>query len=87
MWSSTLNKSQRMKTEKCAHEEEGVFESKSLAFLPAEAHVPQNPVLVIIKVDLSGRREERVCQFTCDAVKTVVQVRLQTIRVIYWVEA
>lgn len=66
--------------------EEFLMEKKSLAFLPAEAHVPQNPVLVIVKVDLSGRREESVCQFACDAVKTVMQVGLQTIRVIYRVE-
>lgn len=76
-----------MRTEIDVHGEGGVFDSKSLAFLPAEAHVPQNPVLVIIKVDLSSRREERMGQFTCGAIKTVMEVGLQTICVIYWVEA
>lgn len=42
------------------------------AFIPAEAHVSQNPILVIIEVDLSGLREEGVGQFTGDAVETVV---------------
>lgn len=76
-----------MRNETDVHGEGGGFDSKSLAFLPAEAHIPQNPVFVIIKVDLSGRREESVCQFTCGPIETVVQVGLQTIGVIYWVEA
>lgn len=57
------------------------------AFIPAEAHVSQNPVLVIIEVDLSGLREESVGQFSSDAVETVVQVGLQTVGVVSRVEA
>lgn len=57
------------------------------AFIPAEAHVSQNPVLIIIKVYLSGLREEGVRQFSSDAVETVVQVGLQTVGVVSRVEA
>ncbi len=62
-------------------------EKKTRAFIPAEAHVSQNPVLVIIKVDLSGLRKEGVGQFSGDAVETVVQVGLQTVGVVSRVEA
>lgn len=57
------------------------------AFLPAEAHVSQNPVFVVVEVDLSRRREEGVSQFSCDAVETMVQVGLQTVCVVDGVEA
>lgn len=57
------------------------------AFLPAKAHVSQNPIFVVIKVDLASWREERVSQFSCDAIKTMVQIRLQTVRVVDGIEA
>lgn len=49
---------------------------KTLAFLPAEAHVSKNPVFVVVKVDLACRREECMSQFSCDAVETMVQIGL-----------
>lgn len=60
---------------------------KTHAFLPAKSHVSQNPVFVVIKVDLASWREECVSQFSCDAVETVVQVGLQTVCVVDGVEA
>lgn len=57
------------------------------AFFPAEAHVSQNPILMVVKVDLARRREESMCQFASDAVETVVQVGLQTVCVVDGVEA
>lgn len=42
---------------------------------------------MVVEVDLASRREERVSQFPRDAVETVVQVRLQTVRVVDGVEA
>lgn len=60
---------------------------KTHAFLPAKAHVSQNPVFMVVKVDLASWREESMSQLSCDAVKTVVQVGLQTVRVVDGVEA
>jgi len=60
---------------------------RTRAFLPAKAHVSQNPVFVVVKVDLASWREERVSQFSRDAVETMVQVGLQTIGVVGGVEA
>lgn len=60
---------------------------KTRAFLPAKAHVSQNPVFVVVEVDLASWREERVSQFSCDAVETMVQVGLQTVCVVDGVEA
>lgn len=60
---------------------------KTHAFLPAKAHVSQNPVFVVVKVDLASWREECVSQFSCDAVETMVQVGLQTVCVVDGVEA
>lgn len=59
---------------------------KTHTFLPAKAHVSQNPVLMVVEVDFASWREERVSQFSCDAVETVVQVRLQTVCVVDGVE-
>lgn len=42
---------------------------------------------MVVEVDLTGWREERVSQFSRDAVETMVQVRLQTVRVVDGVEA
>lgn len=60
---------------------------KTHAFLPAKAHVSQNPVFAVIKVNLASRGEEGVSQFSCDAVETMVQVGLQTVCVVDGVEA
>lgn len=60
---------------------------KTHAFLPAKAHVSQNPVLVVVEVDLTSWREECVSQFSCDAVETMVQVGLQTVCVVDGIEA
>lgn len=60
---------------------------KTHAFLPAEPHVSQNPVFVVVKVNLACWREERMSQFSCDAVETMVQVGLQTVCVVDGVEA
>lgn len=60
---------------------------KMRAFLPAEAHVSQNPIFVVVKVDLACWREERVSQFSCDAIETMVQVGLPTVCVVDWIEA
>lgn len=57
------------------------------AFLPAKAHVSQNPVLVVIEVDLSGLWKECVGQFSRDAVETVVQVGLEAVGVVDGVES
>lgn len=42
---------------------------------------------MVIKVDLASWREERMSQFSCDAVETMMQVGLQTVRVVDGVEA
>jgi len=57
------------------------------AFLPAEAHVSQNPVFVVVKVNLACWREESMSQFSCDTVETMVQIGLQTVCVVDGVEA
>lgn len=60
---------------------------KTHAFLPAKAHVSQNPVFVVVKVDLASWREESMSQFSCDAIETMVQVGLETVSVVDGVEA
>lgn len=60
---------------------------KTHAFLPTKAHVSQNPVFVVVEVNLASWREESMSQFSCDAVETMVQVGLQTVRVVDGVEA
>lgn len=57
------------------------------AFLPAKAHVSQDPVLVVVEVDLASLRKERVSQFSCDAVETLVQVGLETVGVVGGIES
>ncbi len=57
------------------------------AFLPAKAHVSQNPVFVVVEVDLATWREKCVSQFSCDAIETMVQIWLQTVSVVDRVEA
>lgn len=42
---------------------------------------------MVVEVDLASWREERVSQFSCDAVETMVQVGLQTVGVVDGVEA
>lgn len=57
------------------------------AFFPAEAHISQNPVLMVVKVDLACRWEESMGQFSGDAVETMVQVGLQAVCVVDGIEA
>lgn len=57
------------------------------AFLPAKAHVSQNPVLIVIKVDLSSWWKECVSQFSCDAIETMVQVGLEAVGVVDGIES
>lgn len=61
--------------------------TKINAFLPAEAHVSQNPVFMVVKVNLACCWEECMGQFSCDAVETMVQLGLQTVCVVDGVEA
>lgn len=60
---------------------------KTHAFLPAKAHVSQNPVFMVVEVDLASWWEECMSQFSCDAVETMVQIGLQTVCVVGGVEA
>lgn len=60
---------------------------KTHAFLPAKAHVSQNPVFVVVEVDLASWWEECMSQFSCDAVETMVQVGLKTVCVVDGIEA
>lgn len=57
------------------------------AFLPAEAHVSQNPVLVVVEVDLASLGKERVSQFSRDAIEAMVQVGLETVGVVVGIES
>lgn len=57
------------------------------SFFPAEAHVSQNPVFMVIKVDLSCWWEEGMSQFSRYAVETMVQVGLQAVCVVDRVKA
>lgn len=57
------------------------------AFLPAKAHVSQDPVLVVIEVDLSSLWKEGMGQFSRDAVETMVQVGLEAVGVVDGVES
>lgn len=75
----------KMKTASLAPQPAAVKERD--AFLPAEAHVPQNPVLMVVEVDLAGLGKERVSQFSCDAIEAVVQVGLETVGVVVGVES
>lgn len=57
-----------------------------VTFLPAEPGVPQDPILVVIKVDFSMGREEGVGQLPRGAIEAVVGQRLQAVRVVDGVE-
>lgn len=57
-----------------------------VTFLPAEPGVPQDPILMVIKVDFSVGWEEGVGQFPCGAIKAVVGQGLQAVRVVDGVE-
>lgn len=69
---------------------QGLFNVSSVikrdAFLPAKAHVSQNPVLMVIEVDLSGLWKECMSQFSCDAIETMVQVGLEAVGVVVGIE-
>lgn len=58
-----------------------------VTFFPAEAGVPQDPVLVVIEMDFPVGREEGVGEFPGGAVEAVVDQGLQTVRVVDRVEA
>lgn len=57
-----------------------------ITFLPAVARGAQDPVLAVIKVDAPVGWEESVGQFTCGAIKAVVQGRDQAVGVVDRVE-
>lgn len=65
----------------------GIPRAPCVTFLPAEPGVPQDPILVVIKVDFPVGWEEGVGQFPRGAIEAVVGQGLQAVRVVDGVES